>query len=319
MTTATTEPPAHASGTLALGGDLPVHRLGFGAMRITGDGIWGTAGRPRRGHPRAAPGRRARRRPHRHGRLVRTVRQRGPHRRGAAPVPRRPASSPPRAASPAAARASGRPVGRPEYLRQCVEMSLRRLEARPHRPATSSTGIDPQVPARRVASARWSSCRTQGKIRHIGLSNVTVAELRGGAVGRRRSCRCRTATTSPTGASEDVLDHCTADGIGFIPWFPVAHRRAGPPGGPLDQAATRPRRHPGAARAGLAAAPLARHAAHPGHVVGRAPRGEHGRRHHRAHRRRAHRPWSPPPELESAPDSPFLVTDVPWRHVSHEK
>ena len=76
------------SGTIDIGGDLTVHRLGFGAMRITGPGIWGEPPRSRRGQGGAAPGRRAGRQLHRHRRLVRSARERGADRRGAAPVPR---------------------------------------------------------------------------------------------------------------------------------------------------------------------------------------------------------------------------------------
>src|SRR6188508_1838621 len=107
-------------------------------------------------------------------------------------------------------------VGRPEYLRQCVEMSLRRLRLdridlyQFHR-------VDPQVPLAESVGA-LAELQAQGKIRHIGVSNVVSVQNRYNLADR---------------ASEDVLAACTADGIGFIPWFPVATGNLARPGGPL--------------------------------------------------------------------------------------
>ena len=113
----------------------------------------------------------------------------------------------------------------------------------------------------------------EGKVRHLGLSEVTVAELE----------EVRTMATIVSvqnrynladRASEALVDHAEANGIGFIPWFPLATGRLARPGGPLDELATRPG-NAVAAGAGLAPRPVASHAAHPGHVDRRPPRGRH--------------------------------------------
>jgi pyridoxine 4-dehydrogenase len=125
-------------------------------------------------------------------------------------------------------------VGRPEYLRQCVEMSLRRLGVEQidlwqlHR-------IDAQVPVEESLGA-VKELQNAGKIKHIGLSEVSVAEIEQARkvvdvvsvqnlynVGNRQS--------------EEVLQHCEREGIGFIPWFPVAAGDLAKPGGLLDEIA----------------------------------------------------------------------------------
>ena len=128
------------------------------------------------------------------------------------------------------------PVGRPEYLRQCVEMSLRRLRVERidlyqlHR-------IDPQVPAEDSLGA-LKDLQSAGKIRHIGLSEVTPAEIERAKktvdivsvqnqynIGDRRY--------------EETLNYCEQHKLGFIPWFPVAAGKLARSGGPLDEAARR--------------------------------------------------------------------------------
>jgi aryl-alcohol dehydrogenase-like predicted oxidoreductase len=128
------------------------------------------------------------------------------------------------------------PVGRPEYLRQCVEMSLRRLRLdridlyQLHR-------IDPKVPAAESLGA-LRDLQSEGKIRHIGLSEVSVAEI--------EEARKTVAVVSVQNLynlgnrqSEAVLGHCGKQGLGFIPWFPLAAGEMARPGGALDQAARR--------------------------------------------------------------------------------
>jgi aryl-alcohol dehydrogenase-like predicted oxidoreductase len=128
------------------------------------------------------------------------------------------------------------PVGRPEYLRQQVEMSLRRLRLERidlyqlHR-------IDPKVPVEESLEA-LKDLQKQGKIRHIGLSEVSPEEIK------------RSQKTAPIvsvqnrynisdRAHESTLEYCEQQNLGFIPWFPVAAGKLTRPGGPLDEAARR--------------------------------------------------------------------------------
>jgi aryl-alcohol dehydrogenase-like predicted oxidoreductase len=122
-------------------------------------------------------------------------------------------------------------LARPEYLRQCVHMSLRRLGVERidlwqlHR-------IDAQVPVEESLGA-VKKLQDEGKIRHVGLSEVTVAEI--------EQCRQVVEVVSVQNLynlanrqSEDVLDYCEREGIAFIPWFPVAAGDLAKPGGVLD-------------------------------------------------------------------------------------
>jgi hypothetical protein len=126
------------------------------------------------------------------------------------------------------------PVGRPEYLRQCVEMSLRRLKVdtidlyQLHR-------IDPKVPAEDQFGA-FKDFQTEGKIRYIGLSEVSVAEIE----AARKIIDVVTVQNLyniTNRQSEAVLEYSEKNNIGFIPWFPVASGELARPGGPLDEAA----------------------------------------------------------------------------------
>jgi len=126
------------------------------------------------------------------------------------------------------------PVGRPEYLQQCVEMSLRRLRIdridlyQLHR-------IDPKVPAAETLGA-LKELQTAGKIRHIGLSEVSVAEIE---QARKVVAIVGVQNLYNLGnrQSEVVLDYCAKHAMGFIPWFPLAAGEMARPGGTLDQAA----------------------------------------------------------------------------------
>jgi aryl-alcohol dehydrogenase-like predicted oxidoreductase len=126
--------------------------------------------------------------------------------------------------------------GRPEYLRAQVEGSLQRLRLERidllqlHR-------IDPKVPLEDQLGA-LSGLQQEGKIRHIGLSEVTVAQIE----TSRRLVEVVTVQNLYNLAnrnSEDVLDYAEAEGIGFIPWFPLATGDLAAPGGPLARAAER--------------------------------------------------------------------------------
>lgn len=126
------------------------------------------------------------------------------------------------------------PVGRPEYLRQCVEMSLRRLKLERidlwqlHR-------IDPKVPVDEQLG-ELKKLQEEGKIRHIGLSEVSVAELEH-ARTLIDVVSIQNLYNLANRQSEAQLDYCTAHNIGFIPWFPVAAGDLARPGGVLDKAA----------------------------------------------------------------------------------
>jgi pyridoxine 4-dehydrogenase len=222
------QPDVAASGSFSIGGDLPVHRLGFGAMRIVGPGVWGDP--PDRPAAVAV----LRRAVELGVTLIDTADSYGPfvsedlirealHPYGDVVI-----------ATKGGFTRQGpgvwRIVGRPEYLQQCVEMSLRRLGVecidlyQLHR-------IDPKVPLAEQLGA-LDELRRQGKIRHLGLSEVSVeqlAEARGlvpiVSVQNRYNLLERRA--------DDVVDACERDGIAFLPWSPVA---AGPltrPDGPL--------------------------------------------------------------------------------------
>ena len=217
MTSAATAPPAHAAGTVTLGGDLPVHRMGFGAMRITGSGIWGAPA----DHDEALAV--LRRAVELGVDFIDTADSYGPFvsedliAEALHPYPESLVI-----ATKGGLTRSGpgvwEAVGRPEYLRQCVEMSLRRLRLERvdlyqfHR-------VDPQVPIEDSVGA-LKELQDQGKIRHLGLSNVTVAQLDAASeVATIVSVQNRYNATARD--ADPVLDACTERGLAFIPWAPV--------------------------------------------------------------------------------------------------
>jgi len=127
-----------------------------------------------------------------------------------------------------------RPVGRPEYLRQQVEMSLRNLGLERidlhqlHR-------IDPEVPlADQVGELKL--LQDEGKIRHLGLSEVSVDELE---QARKIAdiVSVQNLFNLADRSAEPLLEHAEAEGIAFIPWFPLATGKLSQPGGPLDSLA----------------------------------------------------------------------------------
>jgi aryl-alcohol dehydrogenase-like predicted oxidoreductase len=225
--------PVHAGGTFTLGGNLPVHRLGFGAMQLTGPGIWG----PPRDHDEAV---RVLRRAVELGvDFIDTADSYGPHvseeliREALHPYPDGLVIAT-KAGLVRTGPGQWHPVGRPKYLRQQVELSLRRLGVERidlfqlHR-------IDPATPAE-DSLGELKAMQGEGKIRHIGLSEVGVEEIEHArtvvdvvSVQNRYNLADR--------QHEPVLDHCDREGIGFIPWFPLATGRLARPGGPLDEAA----------------------------------------------------------------------------------
>jgi len=228
-------PPAAASGTFRIGGDLPVHRLGFGAMRITGPGVWG----PPTDRDEAL---RVLRRCVELGvTLIDTADSYGPGVSEALVAE----ALRPYAAGLVVATKGGfeRPGpnrwvanGRPDYLRAQCEGSLRRLRVERidlwqlHR-------VDPKVPAAEQFGL-LADLVAEGKVRHVGLSEVTVAQVD----AARRVVPVATVQNRYNLAergAEPVLEHCARHGIGFIPWYPLLTGRLAEPGGALADAAAR--------------------------------------------------------------------------------
>jgi aryl-alcohol dehydrogenase-like predicted oxidoreductase len=224
---------AAASGLFTIGGDLPVHRLGFGAMRITGRGVWGEPADP------AAARRLLRKVVDLGVNLIDTADAYGPEvseRLIAEALHPYPKGLVIATKGGLARPGPGKwePVGRPEYLRQCVEMSLRRLKLdridlyQLHR-------FDPKVPlAETLGSLR--ELQRQGKIRHLGLSEVSVAGLRG-ALEIAPIVSVQNHYNLANRDSEAVLDHCARHGLAFIPWFPLEAGGMAKSGSPLARAA----------------------------------------------------------------------------------
>ncbi|HEX3578046.1 MAG TPA: aldo/keto reductase [Thermoanaerobaculia bacterium] len=238
MTTATLD--AAQSGTFRLGGDLPVHRLGFGAMRITGNGVWG----PPADHAESIA---VLRRAIELGiNLIDTAEAYGPHvseeliAEALYPYPKGLVI-----ATKGGLERTGPnqwPVnGRPERLREGVEGSLRRLRVERidvwqlHR-------IDPNVPEEDQFGV-IREFQQEGKILHAGLSEVTIEQIERArkffevvSVQNRYNLGDR--------EWESVLDYCDRENIGFIPWFPLATGKLAGKGGPLARIAERHRATP---------------------------------------------------------------------------
>jgi aryl-alcohol dehydrogenase-like predicted oxidoreductase len=211
------QPAAAASGTFKLGGDLPVYRLGFGAMRITGPGIWGPPA------DRAEALRTLRRLPALGVDFVDTADSYGPN---ISEELIREALYPYRhmlVATKAGLARTGpdqwTPLGRPEYLIQQAHASRVRLGVEKiglwqlHR-------IDPRVPADEQFGA-VRQLLDDGVILHAGLSEVSVADIQAASKFFKVATVQNRYNLSDRG-SEAVLDHCAAQGIGFIPWYPLA-------------------------------------------------------------------------------------------------
>ena len=226
-------PDATASGTFTIGGDLTVNRMGFGAMRITGQGIWGDPKDP-------AESKRVLKRAVELGvNFIDTADSYGPEvSEDLIAEALFPYADGVVIATKGGLTRQGPdqwlPVGRPEYIRQCVEMSLRRLKIdtidlyQLHR-------IDPKVPAEETLGA-LKELQDQGKIRHLGLSEVSVEELQH-AQTIVPIVSVQNLYNLTDRKAEALLDHCTEHQIGFIPWFPVASGDLAKPGGVLDEAA----------------------------------------------------------------------------------
>src|SRR6202047_2614814 len=226
---------AKESGELLIGDDLRVTRLGFGAMRITGDGSWGEP----RDWPEAV---RVLRRAVELGiNFIDTADSYGPHvaeeliAEALHPYP----------ADLVIATKGGfdRPgpdiwveKGKPEHLRSACEGSLRRLRLdridlyQLHR-------IDPNVPAEDQLGT-LKDLQAQGKIKHIGLSEVSVRQIQHArTIVPIVSVQNRYSVTDR--GSEDVLKYCEEEKMGFIPWFPLAAGRVSSSESPISRIAAR--------------------------------------------------------------------------------
>lgn len=223
---------AAASGQFLIGGDLAVNRLGFGAMRITGPGIWGDP------NDIAEAKRTLKRVPELGIDLIDTADSYGPFvSEDLIADVLHPYNDLVIATKGALTRHGPniwQVLGRPEYLRQCVLMSLRRLKIdridlwQLHR-------IDPRVPQDEQFEA-IAAMRKEGLIRHVGLSEVSVEEIQAAqkffpvtTVQNRYNLVDR--------HSEDVLDFAEANDIGFIPWAPLAAGDLARPGSALTNIA----------------------------------------------------------------------------------
>ena len=224
---------AKESGTITIGGDLTVQRLGFGAMRLTGTGIWG--------EPKdVEEARRVLRRAVELGvNFIDTADSYGPEAserliaEALHPYPKDLVI-----ATKGGLTRSGpnkwAPVGRPEYLTQCVEMSLRRLKVQRidlyqlHR-------IDAKVPVEESLGA-LKTLQKEGKIRHIGLSEVSSSEI-AQAQKTATIVSVQNQYNLSDRRHEDVLKYAEQHKLAFLPWFPMAAGKLVRAGGPLDRMA----------------------------------------------------------------------------------
>jgi pyridoxine 4-dehydrogenase len=217
--------------TFLLGGRLPIHRLGFGAMRLTGKGIWGNPENPKEA-------RNVLRRAIELGvNLIDTADSYGPEvSENLIAEVLYPYPSGLIIATKGGLTRQGpdawAPVGRAEYLIQCVEMSLRRLRLdcidlyQLHR-------IDPKVPVEESLGV-LKDLQRQGKIRYIGLSEVTVPEIEK-AKKIVDIVSVQNLYNLENRQSEQVLQYCEKNKLGFIPWFPIGSGELAQPGGKLDK------------------------------------------------------------------------------------
>jgi len=237
----TTQRPAIASGTFTIGGDLTVYRLGFGTMRLTGPGIWGPPADKQEAiavlHRALELG----------VNLFDTADSYGPEvaesliAEALYPYPKGLVI-----ATKGGLLRTGPNQwpqdGRPEHLREALEGSLRRLRLERidiyqfHRP-------DPKVPFEDSVGA-LAKMKEEGKIRHIGLSNVTIDQLARAqkivpivTVQNHYNLAMRASEHMTVAESEEMIDLCARQGIGFIPWSPLAFGELARSGSAIDQIA----------------------------------------------------------------------------------
>ena len=221
--------------TFKIGGDLEVNRLGYGAMRLTGKGVWGEP------KDRSEAKRVLKRAVELGVNFIDTADSYGPAvsepliGEALAPFPKGLV-----VATKAGFTRQGPDkwvqLGRPEYLVQQVEMSLRYLKTdvidlwQLHR-------IDPKVPVEESLGA-IAKLQSQGKIRHVGLSEVKPKEI---DQARKviKIVSVQNLYNVGDRQHEDVLQYCEKHGLAFIPWFPVAAGKLAKPGGEMDRVAKR--------------------------------------------------------------------------------
>ncbi|WP_332236713.1 aldo/keto reductase [Sporolactobacillus sp. KGMB 08714] len=224
---------AALSGTFTIGGDLPVNRLGYGTMQLPGPGVWGESSNPEEAV-----------------RVLRTAAELGVNfidtadaygpfvsneliKKALYPYPNGLVIA---TKVGHTRQGPGRwiPVGRPEYLRQQVELNLRTLGL-DHIDLLQLHRIDPKVPlADQIGEL--ALMKLEGKIRHIGLSQVSVGELQA-ANEITPIVSVQNLYNLAKRDSEFVLNYCEKHQIGFIPWFPLATGALAKEGGALDQIA----------------------------------------------------------------------------------
>ncbi|MCU0953987.1 MAG: aldo/keto reductase [Hyphomicrobium sp.] len=231
---------AAASGAFRIGDDLPVYRLGFGAMRITGKGIWGEP------EDRDQAMRTLRRVRELGINFIDTADSYGPEvserliREALYPYGGVVVATKGGLLRPGPSQWV--PCGRPDYLRQQVFVSMRRLGVERidlwqlHR-------IDPDVPRDEQFDA-IAQMQREGLIRHVGLSEVTVGDIQA-ARGHFAVATVQNMFNLANRRSEAVLDYCTEHGIGFIPWFPLAAGDLARPGSVVDRLAKKYEAAPG--------------------------------------------------------------------------
>ncbi|MDL5160518.1 aldo/keto reductase [Actinomycetospora sp. Odt1-22] len=229
MTSEVRVPNAAASGSFELGGDLPVIRLGYGTMQLTGSGIWGEPA------DRDAAVRVIRRAAELGVTFFDTADSYGPV--IAEPLLREalhPYSDDIVIATKAGLTRSGphdwRPVGRPEYLRQQALLSLRHLGV-DHIDLFQLHRVDPRVPlAEQIGELKL--LQDEGVVRHIGMSEVTADQLEE-AGKTARIAAVQNLYNLADRSAEPVLDYAEQNGLAFIPWFPLATGALVKSGGPL--------------------------------------------------------------------------------------
>ncbi|HEY3714512.1 MAG TPA: aldo/keto reductase [Jatrophihabitantaceae bacterium] len=221
---------AHHSGTFTIAGKT-VHRLGFGAMQLTGPGVWGEPA------DRDECVRVVRRAVELGVDFIDTADSYGPYvseeiiREALYPYPEQVLVAT-KAGFVRTGPGEWHVVGRPEYLRQEVELSLRRLGVERigllqlHR-------IDPDVPLADQLG-ELTALQDEGKIGALGLSEVSVAEIQA-AREIADIVSVQNLYNLTYRKSQDVLDYCTEQGLGFIPWFPIASGKLAEPGGVVDE------------------------------------------------------------------------------------
>lgn len=241
MAEQSTRATADAAGTIAIGGELPVNRLGFGAMRLTGQGIWGEPA------DRAGCQRVLRRALELGINLIDTADSYGPEvseRLIAETLYPYPDNLVIATKGGLTRPGPGRwlPNGRPDHLRQACEGSLKRLRV-DEIDVYQLHGPDPNVPFEESVGA-LVELKEEGKIRHIGLSNVDTDHLTRAqrltpivSVQNRYSLSDRTA--------EPVLTACSAQDLPFIPWNPLEIGELTRAGGPVREIADRVGATPG--------------------------------------------------------------------------